>query len=220
MKLLIVGYGKMGKMVDDMAADHGFEVVGRVDVGRNEWRSADVAVDFTTASALESNFQKYVDHNMPVVIGTTGWGDSLRRLQSVAESSGVGVVASANFSVGVNLFQMMVEEAARRMKAHSQFGAWIHEAHHSTKRDAPSGTALLLRDAMVRAGFDRPIDISSTRAGSIPGIHTIGFDGPSDTIELTHTARDRRGFAAGALLAAKWIHGKTGWHTMQDVLRT
>src|SRR5262245_3903293 len=129
----------MGKMVDDMAADHGFEVVGRVDVGRNEWRSADVAVDFTTASALESNFQKYVDHKMSVVIGTTGWGDSLRRLQSVAESSGLGVVASANFSVGVNVFQMVVEEAARRMKAHPQFGAWIHEAHHSAKRDAPSG---------------------------------------------------------------------------------
>lgn len=219
LKLLIVGYGKMGRMVDEMAADHGFDVAGRVDVQRNEWTDADVAVDFSTAAALESNFQRYADRRMPVVIGTTGWGDLTSQLQAVALSSGLGVVAAANFSIGVNIFQMIVEEAARLMKAHPQFGTWIHEAHHSAKRDAPSGTALLLRDAMIRAGFDRPIDMSSTRAGSIPGIHTIGFDGPSDTIELTHTARDRRGFAAGALLAARWIHGKAGWHTMKDVLK-
>ena len=220
MKLLIVGYGKMGRMVDDMAAGEGFEVVGRVDAGRDEWRDADVAVDFSTAAALESNFQHYVDRRLRVVIGTTGWGGMTGKLQAAAAAAGLGVVAAPNFSIGVNVFQMMVEEAARVMKAHPQFGAWIHEAHHATKRDAPSGTALILHDAMVRAGFDRHIDMSSTRAGAIPGVHTIGFDGPSDTIELTHTARDRRGFAAGALLAAKWIHGRTGWHTMQDVLKS
>ena len=218
-KLLIVGYGKMGRMVDEMAADQGFEVVGRVDVGRDEWNDADVAVDFTTAAAVTANFQHYLDRHLRVVIGTTGLGESATGLRSRAISSGLGVVAAPNFSIGVNLFQMMVEEAARLMKAHPQFGAWIHEAHHATKRDAPSGTALILRDAMVSAGFDRPIDMSSTRAGTIPGIHTIGFDGPSDTIELTHTARDRRGFASGALLAARWIQGRTGWHTMQDVLK-
>jgi 4-hydroxy-tetrahydrodipicolinate reductase len=220
MKLLIVGYGKMGHMVDEMAADHGFEIVGRVDMHRDEWRDADVAVDFSTAAAVETNFQKYVDRGLPVVIGTTGLGEAAPRLRSAAETAGLGVVASANFSIGVNVFQMLVEDAARIMKAHPQFGAWVHEAHHAAKRDAPSGTALMLRDAMVHAGFDRPIDTSSTRAGFIPGIHTIGFDGPSDTIELTHTARDRRGFAAGALLAAKWIHGRRGWYSMQDVLRT
>jgi 4-hydroxy-tetrahydrodipicolinate reductase len=220
MKLLIVGYGKMGQMVDEMAADQGFEVVGRVDVGRDEWTDADVAVDFTTAAAVEANFQTYLDRRLRVVIGTTGLGEASRRLQTLAASSGLGVVAAANFSIGVNIFQMIAADAAKMMQAHPQFGAWIHEAHHATKRDAPSGTALTLRDAMVKAGFDRPIDVSSTRAGTIPGVHTIGFDGPSDTIELTHTARDRRGFAAGALLAAKWIHGRTGWYTMQDVLRT
>jgi 4-hydroxy-tetrahydrodipicolinate reductase len=218
-RLLIVGYGKMGKMVDEMAADQGFEVVGRVDVGRDEWTNADVAVDFTTAAAVLANFQKYADRRLPVVIGTTGLGDASRQLQATAASAGLGVVAAPNFSIGVNIFQMIVEEAATRMKSHPQFGAWIHEAHHATKRDAPSGTALILRDAMVKAGFERAIDMSSTRAGTIPGVHTIGFDGPSDTIELTHTARDRRGFAAGALLAAKWIHGRTGWYSMQDVLR-
>jgi 4-hydroxy-tetrahydrodipicolinate reductase len=215
-RLLIVGYGKMGRMIEELAPDHGFEVVGRVDVGRDEWKDADVAVDFTTAAALEANFPKYIRRKLAVVIGTTGWGESSRTLRETAISSGLGVVAAANFSIGVNLFQMIVEDAARMMNGHPQYGAWIHEAHHSTKRDAPSGTALTLRDSMVSAGFSRAIDMSSTRAGSIPGIHTIGFDGPSDTIELTHTARDRRGFAAGALLAAKWIRGKSGWH---DVLR-
>ena len=129
------------------------------------------------------------------------------------------MVAAANFSLGVNLFQLVVSEAARLMREYPQYGAWIHEAHHAAKRDAPSGTALVLRDAMTAAGYDRPIDVSSTRAGTIPGTHTIGFDGASDTIELTHTARDRRGFAGGALVAAKWIHGRHGWFTMADVLR-
>ena len=105
------------------------------------------------------------------------------------------------------------------MKAHPGYGAWIHEAHHATKRDAPSGTALLLRDAIIQAGYDRAIDVSSTRAGTIPGTHTVGFDCSSDTIELTHTARDRRGFGAGALVAARWIQGKMGWYSMQDVLK-
>jgi 4-hydroxy-tetrahydrodipicolinate reductase len=219
MKLLIVGYGKMGRMVDEMAAAQGFDVVGRVDVDRDEWTDADVAVDFTVAAAVAGNFQKYVERRMSVVIGTTGLSEVTRPLQAAAASAGLGVVAAANFSIGVNIFQMIVEEAARMMKPHAQFGAWIHEAHHATKRDAPSGTALTLREAMLEAGFDRAIDMSSTRAGAIPGVHTIGFDGPSDTIELTHTARDRRGFAAGALLAAKWIHGRSGWYTMQDVLR-
>jgi 4-hydroxy-tetrahydrodipicolinate reductase len=219
MRLLIVGYGKMGRMVDEMAAAQGFDVVGRVDVDRTEWTDADVAVDFTVASAVSGNFQKYVERRMAVVIGTTGLGELSSTLRAAAASAGLGVVAAANFSIGVNIFQMIVEEAARLMKPHAQFGAWIHEAHHATKRDAPSGTALTLRDAMVNAGFDRAIDMSSTRAGAIPGVHTIGFDGPSDTIELTHTARDRRGFAAGALLAAKWIGGRSGWFSMQDVLR-
>jgi 4-hydroxy-tetrahydrodipicolinate reductase len=105
------------------------------------------------------------------------------------------------------------------MSAQPQYGAWIHEIHHAAKRDAPSGTALLLRDAIAAAGFNRSIDISSARAGMIPGTHTVGFDSASDTIELIHRARDRRGFASGALLAARWIHGRSGWFNMQDVLK-
>ena len=220
MKLLLVGYGKMGRLVEELAPAHGCEIAGRIDVGTGDWTvPADVAMDFSTADALQANFARYVERKLPVVIGTTGWSAEEADLRARAERAGVGVVAAANFSIGVNLFQLIVGEAARLMKTHSQFDAWIHEAHHAAKRDAPSGTALLLRDTMVGASYDRPVDMSSTRAGAIPGIHTIGFDGPSDTIELTHTARDRRGFAAGALVAARWIQGRRGWYTMADVLR-
>ena len=218
MTILIVGYGKMGRLVDQLAAEQGMTVAGRVDVDSEGWAPADVAIDFTTAEALLQNFPKYIERKMPVVIGTTGWSAHQAELRARAERAGLGVVAAANFSVGVNLFEMMTADAAKRMRQHPQYGAWIHEAHHATKRDAPSGTALLLRDAMTAAGYDRPIDMSSTRAGSIPGTHTVGFDGPSDTIELTHTARDRRGFASGALLAARWIQGRRGWYSMTDVL--
>jgi len=218
-RLLIVGYGKMGRMVEQMGLDQGFEIAGRVDQDRPEWTDADVAVDFSTADALAGNFEQYTRLRLPVVIGTTGWGDQLERLRAEADRAGIGVVASANFSIGVNIFQLVVAEAARLMQAQEQYGAWIHEAHHSAKRDAPSGTALLLRDAMAGAGYSRPIDVSSTRAGTIPGVHTIGFDAASDTIELTHTARDRRGFAGGALVAARWIQGRRGWYSMQDVLK-
>jgi 4-hydroxy-tetrahydrodipicolinate reductase len=220
MRILLVGYGKMGQLVEQLAVGQGMEIASRIDVGTGDWSSpADVAIDFSTAGALKENFPRYIEKKVPAVIGTTGWAELMPAFREQAEKAGLGVVAAANFSIGVNLFEMLVAEAARLMRQHPQYGAWIHEAHHSTKRDAPSGTALLLRDAMTEAGYDRPIDISATRAGAIPGIHTVGFDGPSDTIELTHTARDRRGFASGALLAAQWIQGRRGWFSMMDVLR-
>jgi 4-hydroxy-tetrahydrodipicolinate reductase len=220
MRILLVGYGKMGQLVEQLAVSQGMEIASRIDVGSGDWATpADVAIDFSTAAALKENFPRYVERKLPAVIGTTGWVDLAPGFRQQADHAGLGVVASANFSIGINLFEMVVAEAARMMRQHPQYGAWIHEAHHVTKRDAPSGTALLLRDAMTAAGYDRPIDISATRAGAIPGTHTIGFDGPSDTIVLTHSARDRRGFASGALLAAQWVQGKRGWFSMMDVLR-
>jgi 4-hydroxy-tetrahydrodipicolinate reductase len=219
LKILIVGYGKMGRMVEELAGGQGLDIVGRVDEGRPEWAPADVAIDFSTADALLANFGQYVTRRLPVVIGTTGWDAHADRLRGEAVRADIGVVSSANFSIGVNVFALVVAEAARMMETQPQYGAWIHEIHHAAKRDAPSGTALMLRDAMMGAGFGQNIDISSARAGMIPGTHTVGFDSASDTIELTHRARDRRGFASGALLAARWIQGRSGWFTMQDVLR-
>lgn len=220
MKLLLVGYGKMGRLIEELAPAHGFEIADKIDVGSGNWHApADVAVDFSTADAVRSNFGRYVERKLPAVIGTTGWSAHEAELRGLAERAGLGIVAAANFSIGVNLFQLIVAEAARLFQPQEQYGAWIHEAHHVTKKDAPSGTALMLRDTMTDAAFRRAIDMASTRAGTIPGVHTVGFDGPSDTIELTHTARDRRGFATGALVAARWVQGRTGWYTMTDVLQ-
>jgi 4-hydroxy-tetrahydrodipicolinate reductase len=219
MNLLLVGYGRMGRLVERVALEDGDTVVGRVDIDGQGWGRADVAIDFSTADALVSNFDRYVELKMPVVIGTTGWGKHEAVLRAEADRARLGVVASANFSIGVNIFQLLVSEAARLTAPHPQYGAWIHEQHHVAKIDAPSGTALLLKESIARSGFERPIDIASTRAGMIPGTHTVGFDGPSDTIELTHRARDRRGFATGALLAARWIQGRDGWYSMADVLK-
>ena len=218
MNLLLVGYGRMGRLVEQLALDQGIAIAGRVDVDSSGWAPADVAIDFSTADALAVNFPRYVEARMPVVIGTTGWGAVEPQLRAAAATARLGVVASANFSIGVNLFERMVSEAARLMREQHQYGAWIHEQHHAAKRDAPSGTAILLRDAMLRTGYGPAVDVSSSRAGKVPGTHTVGFDSESDTIELTHRARDRRGFASGALTAARWVIGREGWYSMADVL--
>jgi len=220
-RLLLVGFGRMGKLVEELARDEGHPIAGRI-VGATaaaDWPAADVAIDFSTAEAVRTNLPRLAERGTNVVIGTTGWQAHEPELRGVAERADIGVVASANFSIGVNLFVMLVAEAGRLMQRQEEYGAWIHELHHAAKKDAPSGTALLLRDGLVSAGFSRGIDVSSTRAGAIPGTHVIGFDGPSDTIELTHTARDRRAFAKGALVAAKWIQGRRGWFSMRDVLK-
>ena len=135
--------------------------------------------------------------------------------KAIAREARLGVLASANFSIGLHIFRAAVATAARGFSSQA-YGAWIHESHHVHKKDAPSGTALVLRDAVVGAGYDRPIDISSTRAGEIPGTHTVGFDGAADTVTLTHTVRDRAVFAHGALDAARWLVGRQGWFGMDD----
>ena len=169
---------------------------------------------------MPGNLPPLAARGINVVIGTTGWQAHEPAMRDVATEAGIGVVAAANFSLGMNVFQLVVEEAARRFAPHPDFGAWLHEAHHDRKKDAPSGTALALKAGMEHAGFPRAIDVSSTRVGFTPGTHTVGFDGPSETIELTHTVRDRAVFARGALVAARWVIGRRGWFGMRDVLVT
>jgi 4-hydroxy-tetrahydrodipicolinate reductase len=152
------------------------------------------------------------------VIGTTGWQAYEADVRATAERGGIGVVAAANFAVGVNIFLAAAERIASLIAAQPEFGGWIDEMHHAAKKDAPSGTALALESRIRRSGYDRAMPIASTRAGSIPGTHTVGFDAASETITLTHQARDRAAFARGALLAARWVIGKRGWYTMADVL--
>ncbi len=139
-------------------------------------------------------------------------------MRTLVEESGIGVVAAANFSLGVNLFLALTSRAADLFEPHEEFGAWIHEIHHAAKIDAPSGTALALRQAMEQSGYSHTIDMASTRVGAAPGTHTVGVDGPSETITLTHTTRDRATFAHGALEAARWVRGRQGWFSMRDVL--
>jgi 4-hydroxy-tetrahydrodipicolinate reductase len=220
-RILILGYGRMGKLVESLSPEYGIEVAGTVDIAEADrpetWPAADVAIDFTTADAVRDNVRRLGDRHVNIVIGTTGWAAHEAEVRRIAQENGIGVVAAPNFALGVNLFAALVERAAELFGPQPAFGAWIHEAHHAAKRDAPSGTAIMLEAAM-RGAYDRTIDVSSTRAGAIPGTHTIGFDAPGETITLTHTARDRSGFARGALEAARWVHGRSGWFTMKDVL--
>jgi 4-hydroxy-tetrahydrodipicolinate reductase len=226
MRILLVGYGKMGRLVGELAPQYGGEVVGVVDpakldggdVNDPRWRDVDVAIDFTTPDAVLTNIPALARQRIDIVLGTTGWQQHEARLREAVAAAGIGIVAAPNFSTGVVLFEALVERAAQLFAAQNEFGAWIHEAHHAMKKDAPSGTALLLKRSMASAGYGRPIDVAASRAGYIPGTHTIGFDGPSESITLTHTARDRGAFARGALAAAGWVRGKSGWFTMKDVL--
>ena len=226
-RIVLVGYGRMGKAIDALSADHGCEVVERLDVHNNpggagidspELPDADVAIEFSLADSVASNIRKLAARGINVVVGTTGWEAQEAEVRRVAEHAGIGVVHAANFSLGVNLFMAVVERSAALFARYEDFGTWIHEGHHAAKQDAPSGTALALRNAMRNAGYARNIDVASTRAGRMPGMHTVGYDGPFDTITLTHTARDRATFARGALEAARWVRGKSGWFSMRDVL--
>lgn len=225
MRILLIGHGRMGKLVEALAPEHDATVAGVITardatlaIANADFGPVDVAIDFTLAEAVPHNLPLLAQRGVNVVIGTTGWGAHEAAMKEVVERTGIGVLVAANFSLGLNLFQLVVEEAARRFAPHESFGAYIHELHHDKKKDAPSGTALQLKNGMTRAGYSRTIDVSSTRAGSIPGTHTIGFDGPSDSVTLTHTVRDRAVFARGALAAARWLVGRRGWFTMRDML--
>ena len=227
MRILLVGHGRMGRLVGELAPEYGFEVAGVVDpqspqhagsLDQDRWREVDVAVDFSFPDAVKGNAQTLSRHGVNIVIGTTGWAADEQAVRRSAVDAGIGVVAAPNFSVGVVIFEAVVARAAALLAGQPEFGAFLHESHHIAKKDAPSGTALLLKQAMVDAGYPRPIDVASTRAGNIPGIHAVGFDGPAETIVLTHTARDRTAFARGALAAAKLVKGRRGWFTMKDVL--
>jgi 4-hydroxy-tetrahydrodipicolinate reductase len=224
-RLLLVGYGRMGKIVEGLAPDYGFEVVGRLDIYNNvagagiaSQPDADVAIDFSVPSAVVENLPLLAARGMNLVVGTTGWQVHESEMRRIASETGIGVVVASNFSLGANLFQSIVERGAALFANHPAYGAWVYEIHHAAKQDAPSGTALTLKAAIERAGYGRPIDMASSRAGSVPGTHTVGFDGPFETVTLTHTNRDRAAFAQGALEAARWIHGRRGWFTIRDVL--
>jgi 4-hydroxy-tetrahydrodipicolinate reductase len=221
-RVLIVGCGRMGRLVESLCQEYGLELAGRIDRAASErgadWPDADVAVDFSTGDAVPRNLPRLAARGLNVVIGTTGWQAHEAALRADPAVERIGVVAAPNFALGVNVFLAIAERAGALMAPHDSFGAWIHEAHHATKRDAPSGTALAIERAIRQGGYTRGMGISSTRAGSIPGTHTFGFDAAAETLTFTHETRDRSVFARGALEAARWVIGRRGWFTMRDVL--
>jgi len=225
MKLVLIGHGRMGRLVEALAPEYGCEIAGIVTtdpaghgIRDGNFGDAKMAIDFSLPDAVPANLPQLAERGLSVVIGTTGWNAHEDRLREVAASAGIGVLAASNFSLGMNIFRFAVEDAARRFAGRPDVGAWVHEAHHDAKKDAPSGTAVTIHAGMVEAGYDRPIDVSSTRAGHIPGTHTVGFDGPAETVTLTHTVRDRAVFARGAIEAAKWLEGRTGWFGIRHML--
>jgi 4-hydroxy-tetrahydrodipicolinate reductase len=220
-RLAIVGYGKMGKLVEHLAPEYGFDVALKLDVHNNadfegltpeNFHNIDAAIDFSTPHAVARNAEGIAALGVNLVVGTTGWHDQLETVRATIERYGTGAVWSPNFSVGVNVFMRVVAEAARLLAEQPEYGAWVWEIHHSTKKDSPSGTLLKLARGMRKAGYERAIDVASNRAGAHPGTHEVGFDSAADTITLRHSARSREGFARGALKAAKWIIGKKGFH--------
>lgn len=226
--LAIVGYGKMGHMLERLAPEYGFEVrlkvCGQENAGGRRLtaetlRGIDAAVEFTRPDAAVTNLQKLAEFGVATACGTTGWFGELDRLKGRINANGSALVWGANFSVGVNLFREIVAEAARRFAREEGYGAWGWEIHHSAKKDAPSGTLLALADEMKRSGFTREISLSANRAGAIPGTHEIGFDSAEDTITIRHSARGREGFARGALRAANWVIGKKGVYEFREILR-
>jgi 4-hydroxy-tetrahydrodipicolinate reductase len=217
----------MGRLVEGLAPEYGFEMAGILEIDSNpdgsgvtaeRCRGVDVAVDFSTAEATLATVPRLAAAGVNLVVGTTGWQDREAEVHEAVESSGVGVVVAANFSLGANLMNALAGTMGRLLRDKDAYGAWIHEAHHKAKRDAPSGTALMLKRALEDAGYGLPVDVSSTRAGWVPGTHTVGFDGPAESLTLTHDVRDRATFAHGALEAARWVVGRKGWYTMRDVL--
>jgi 4-hydroxy-tetrahydrodipicolinate reductase len=211
----------MGRLVESLAPEFGFEVAGTVNSvtpPSAEWPAADVAIDFSVADAVAASVARLAARQTSIVIGTTGWQAVEDRIRLAVAGSGIGVVAAPNFAVGVNVFLAVVARMGALMAPQPSFGAWIHETHHAAKRDAPSGTALAMERRLRDHGYAAEVPITSTRAGSIPGTHTLGFDAASETITLTHQARDRAAFARGALLAARWVRGRQGWFSMTDVL--
>ncbi|HYH46584.1 MAG TPA: dihydrodipicolinate reductase C-terminal domain-containing protein [Thermoanaerobaculia bacterium] len=225
-RLALIGYGRMGRLVEELAPGHGFEVALRLGSAGNPGGAGltaaalegiDAAIDFSAAAAVPDHVERLAALGVPAVVGTTGWLAELPRVRRAVEAAGAALVYGANFSVGVQVFERLVAAAGRLLAADASYEAWAHEIHHSRKKDAPSGTLLHLLDTLESAGYGRRVDVASSRAGAVPGTHLIGFDSEADTITLEHRARNRTGFAHGALRAAAWVPGKRGLFEFGEV---
>ena len=227
MKIALSGYGKMGHMVERVAAARGHETVARLDIDNNidgagitreRLNNADVAIDFSTPDAVVDNIRRYAELRLPVVVGTTGWYDRLDEVKSCVLGNGSALVYGANFSIGMNLFFRLVKQAGELFALYGEYDPYLIEHHHKFKKDAPSGTAIRMR-LLLESSYTRDIpEALSVRAGYAPGTHELGFDSEADSIVLTHTARSREGFATGAIFAAERIVGRQGFFEFSELL--
>ncbi len=225
MKVAIIGYGAMGQLVAKLAREQGHQVALTLDLDDanrgvedlvGALRGCDVAIDFSVAETVPKNAEACARAGVPIVVGTTGWQSQIEDVERVVTEHDGALIYGANFSVGVQVFYRIAARAAELFRELESYDAFIEEAHHKRKRDAPSGTAVQLRN-LVAAALEREVPVASTRAGYIPGTHRLGFDSAADQITLTHTARSREGFAAGALVAARWIVGRQGVYEFSEV---
>ncbi len=242
MNIALVGYGRMGKEVESVARERGVKIlkiftaennIGGLALTADALREVDVCIDFSTPTAVFENIKAVAACRKNLVVGTTGWYDRLEDVKTLVKEKKIGFLYSPNFSLGVNLFSHIVAEAARLFEKYSEYDVAISEVHHTKKADSPSGTALSL-GALILQHYRRKkelltetsheqiapsrLHVTSTRVGHVTGKHAVIFDSECDSIELVHTAKNRRGFALGAVVAAEWLKGKRGFFTMNDVI--
>ena len=241
MKVAIIGYGKMGKEIERLARERKIDIVSIIDpstknkkITKASLNNADVAIDFTTPDAAISNLRLVSALGKNMVMGTSAWYDKVEEAKAIVKKNNIGFIYGPNFSIGVNIYMKIVEESTRLFDKAKDYDVFVYEEHHNQKVDAPSGTAKTISDIVLknmkrkkRAIYERvnrrilpsELHVASLRAGNIPGTHVLGFDSEADTIEIKHTARNRSGFAMGALLATEWIKNKKGFYTFDDLMK-
>lgn len=238
MKIALIGYGKMGKAIEKIALSRGHEIVCKIDIDNQDdmdsplFASADVAIEFTTPATAVANYKRAFAQGVPVVSGSTGWLESMPEIKSMCDRGEATFFWTSNFSLGVNIFFAVNRYLAAMMSGFPQYHPSMTEIHHIHKLDHPSGTAITLAEGIIGAdpavkGWTEQLPapegmmpITSVREGEVPGIHTIAWDGPADTITIEHSAKNRDGFALGAVMAAEWAAGRSGWLTMESFMRT
>ncbi len=243
MNIAIIGYGKMGHEIENAARARGINVVSIIDpndknaahreIGAESMKNVDVCIDFSSPNAVMNNIRQIAKYKKNIVIGTTGWHDKIDEAKKIVKNSNIGMIYSSNFSIGVNVFFRIIEDAAKIFNKLEAYDVYGYEMHHNNKIDSPSGTAKTIGEILIKnikrknkllfEKIDRKINpnelhFASVRAGSIPGTHVVGFDSSADTIELKHTARNREGFAMGAIMAAQWIKNKKGFFDIKNMM--
>ncbi len=243
MKVMLTGYGRMGREIEEVLLGRGHTITARVDIaeGIGDYNDVtpslltgcDMVIEFSLASAVKPHVQAYSEAGVPVVIGTTGWEDERNTIRDIVAKTGGALLWGANFSIGAHILFALASQASKIIEPLEEYDIFVHEIHHTGKKDSPSGTALTLAEKILNGNvrknkiateaFHRQIEpnelhVSSTRGGSVPGIHSVFLDSAADTVEIKHTARSRKGFALGAVKAAEWLIGKKGFFQVEDFI--